>query len=69
VVQPGGTVHLLCFSDQGPEAVPHPVTESELRAAFGAGAGWRVEAIVPERLETRFHDHGVPAWLATITKT
>lgn len=68
VTRPGGTVHVLCFSDEGPETGPHPVTQDELRAAFNAATGWDVVAIERERIETRFHDHGAPAWLATIRR-
>lgn len=70
VTEPGGTLHVLCFSDQGPDAGPHPVTEDELRAAFGAGNDWHVAAIEAERVQTRFHDEGgAPAWLATVKRT
>ncbi len=65
VTVPGGTLHLLCFSDDGAGTGPHPVGQDELRAAFSAGTGWDVVAIEPDRLETRFHDHGAPAWRAT----
>jgi SAM-dependent methyltransferase len=66
VTERGGTLYVLCFSDAGPETGPHPVSERELRAAFDASMGWNVAAIRPERIETRFHEHGAPAWLATI---
>jgi SAM-dependent methyltransferase len=68
VTERGGTLHVLCFSDQGPETGPHPVREDEVRAAFNASSGWNVAAIKPERIETRFHEHGAPAWLATIKR-
>lgn len=64
----GGTLYLLCFSDDGPNAGPHPVSQEELRAAFNPANGWDVANIVRERLQTRFHDHGAPAWLATINR-
>jgi len=63
-----GTLYVLCFSDQGPDPGPHPVTQEELRAAFNPGNGWNVAAIKPDRIQTRFHDHGAPAWLATIKR-
>jgi SAM-dependent methyltransferase len=70
VTEPGGTVYVLCFSDQGPDTGPHPVSQADLRAAFAAGRGWDVAAIEPERVGTRFHDeHGAPAWLATIKRS
>jgi SAM-dependent methyltransferase len=65
-----GTLHLLCFSDSGPDTGPHPVSLDELRAAFGPGTGWSVAAVEPDRVQTRFHDDaGAPAWLATIKRT
>jgi SAM-dependent methyltransferase len=69
VTRPGARLHLLCLSDQGPDLGPHPVGDAELRAAFPRGSGWRVAALEPDRIETRFHDSGAPAWLATITRT
>jgi SAM-dependent methyltransferase len=68
VTEPGATLYLLCLSDQGADAGPHPVSEPELRAAFPPGSGWEVAAVEPTRIETRFHDSGAPAWLATITR-
>jgi len=61
-------MHVLCFSDEGPETGPHPVSQEDLRAAFNARSGWSVASIQPARLETWFHDHGAPAWLAAITR-
>jgi len=61
----GGTLYVLCFSDQGADLGPHPVSEETLRGAFD---GWNIIAIEPERLQTRFHEHGVAAWLATIKR-
>ena len=70
VIDPGGTVHLLCFGDEGPDPGPHPVGREELRAAFDAVAEWTVADVEPERLHTRFHGpDGAPAWLATIRRT
>ena len=68
VTEPGGTLHLLCFADIGPDPGPHPVAQEELTAAFHRGSGWTVVTIEPDRLETRFHDDGAPAWLATIRR-
>jgi SAM-dependent methyltransferase len=64
----GGTVYVLCFSDQGPDTGPHPVSQKELRAAFSGSNGWDVAAIEPDRVETRSHDNGASAWLATIKR-
>jgi SAM-dependent methyltransferase len=64
-----GTLYLLCFSDDGPNTGPHPISQEELRAAFNPSNGWTVAAIEPDRLQTRFHDHdGAPAWFATIKR-
>jgi SAM-dependent methyltransferase len=68
VTEHGGTVYVLCFSDAGPDTGPHPIRQDELRAAFHPGAGWAVTAIEADRVETRFHDHGAPAWFTTIKR-
>ena len=68
VTEHDGTLYVLCFSDEGPDTGPHPVSQDELRAAFRASTGWNVVAIEPDRVQTRFHDHGAPAWLATIKR-
>ncbi|MEV5839577.1 class I SAM-dependent methyltransferase [Nocardia sp. NPDC052112] len=65
---PGGTLYVLCFSDNGPDTGPHPVSREELTAAFDSGNGWKVIAIEPDRLDTRYHDNGAPAWLATVER-
>ena len=44
------------------------VSEEELRAAFGRVSGWNVTAIEPDRIGTRYHDDGAPAWLARIER-
>lgn len=69
VTKDGGTVYVLCFSDDGPETGPHPISEEELRAAFKPSSGWNVIAIERDRIQTNFHDNGVPAWLATVKRT
>jgi len=70
VTEHGGTLYVLCFSDEGPGTGPHPVSREELRSAFKPGTGWNVAAIEPDRVQTRFHDeNGAPAWLATIKRT
>ncbi|GIG77597.1 hypothetical protein Pka01_07240 [Planotetraspora kaengkrachanensis] len=69
VTERGGTVYVLCFSDQGPGTGPHPVSREELRAAFTPEGGWNIAAIEPDRVLTRFHgDDGAPAWFATIER-
>jgi SAM-dependent methyltransferase len=69
VTAPEATLYLLCFSDAGPDTGPHPVSQAELRSAFGPGSGWHVVAVDTDRVLTRFHDdNGAPAWFATITR-
>ena len=68
VTEHGGTLYVLCFSDDGPDTGPHPISEQELRAAFAPSTGWRLAAIEPDRVQTRYHDHGAPAWLARIER-
>lgn len=69
IIEPGGTLCILCFSDRGPDTGPHPVSEGELRAAFSDESSWHVEAVETERVQTRFHgDEGAPGWLATIRR-
>jgi SAM-dependent methyltransferase len=62
------TLHVLCFSDEGADIGPHPVSEEELRAAFGVGTGWNIAALKPDRIHTKFHANGVSAWLAAIKR-
>ena len=65
----GGHLHVLCFSDVGPDSCgPHPVSQEELRAAFGRSTGWSIASVSPDRIQTRFDAHGMPAWLAKIDR-
>lgn len=69
VLQPGGVVHLLCFSEHTPgDWGPRRVTQAELRAAFADG--WQVERIEAARFEVREEfQGGTPhAWLARIVR-
>jgi SAM-dependent methyltransferase len=68
VTQHDGMLYVLCFSDEGPDTGPHPVSRDDLRAAFNARTGWSLTAIDPDRLETRFHDNGAPAWCVTVKR-
>jgi SAM-dependent methyltransferase len=69
VTASGGRVHVLCFSDEGPERTgPHPIRQADLHAAFSPATGWRIESIAPDRIVTRFHADGSPAWLAAVTR-
>jgi cyclopropane fatty-acyl-phospholipid synthase-like methyltransferase len=68
-VQPGGVVHLMCFSERTPgEAGPRRVTQAEIREAFAEG--WTVERIQAERFEVdpEFMRDQPHAWLAKIVR-
>lgn len=69
VTSRGGNLHVLCFSDVGPDSGPHPVSEDELRAAFKSGDDWSVISVSPDLIQTRFGAQGIPAWLAKIERT
>lgn len=67
VVEPGGVVHLLCFSDKVPgDAGPRRVSQAELRDAFADG--WDVERIDDAYFEVRpdWVIQRPHAWLARI---
>jgi SAM-dependent methyltransferase len=68
VIEHDGTLYVLCFSDEGPDTGPHPISQEELRAAFNRSNGWSVAAIESNRIQTRNHDDGTPAWFATIKR-
>jgi SAM-dependent methyltransferase len=71
VLEPGGSLYLICFSDHQPgDFGPRRVRQDELRAAFKGG--WNVIEIVPEKFEANpdsgFGSKDVAAWLATIRR-
>jgi hypothetical protein len=68
VTKQDGTLYVLCFSGDGPDTGPHPVQREELRAAFNPRSGWRIAAVEPDRIHTRYHENGAPAWLATLQR-
>jgi SAM-dependent methyltransferase len=68
VTEIDGTLYVLCFSDDGPETGPHPISQQELKAAFNPSYGWNIVAIDPDRVQTNYHEQGAPAWLATIKR-
>ncbi|MGA9528829.1 MAG: class I SAM-dependent methyltransferase [Terriglobales bacterium] len=69
VTKHDGTLYVLCFSDEGPDTGPHPISQEDIRSAFTPGDGWNIASIEAARIHTRFHgDHGAPAWLATIKR-
>ena len=72
VVEPGGRLFLLCFSDEEPgNEGPRRVARQELYDAFAGG--WEVESVQPTRFEVnpeftevQFSEGGPKAWLAVI---
>jgi SAM-dependent methyltransferase len=67
VLRPGGTLHLLCFSDRVPPGQgPRRISQDEIRTAFAGG--WTVNAIRDARIEINVGPKVVPAWLAAITR-
>src|SRR4029078_10414719 len=73
-LRPGGTYHVLCFSDREPPGEgPRRVTREELEDSFRDG--WEVKDIREARLETvsgpgapQFSPGGPKAWLGTIVR-
>jgi SAM-dependent methyltransferase len=70
VLEPGGVLHLLCFSEHTPGTTgPRRVTQAELRASFSDG--WTVDRIDVSEMEVRPEYSAEPAraWLARIVRT
>lgn len=68
VIEPGGILYVLCFSDKRPDTGPHPVSREDLESAFAQGRGWQFASLEPDRIETLIHDNGAPAWFATVQR-
>jgi SAM-dependent methyltransferase len=74
VVEPGGRLYLMCFSDAEPGTEgPRRVTRQELYDAFSDG--WKVESVQPIRIETdpeftevQFSEGGPKAWFAVVRR-
>ena len=74
-LRPGGTYHVLCFSDREPPGDgPRRVTQDEIKSAFQAG--WTVREIRATAFETlsypggpTFSPGGPQAWLASIIRS
>lgn len=67
VLSPGGTLHLLCFSDEEPPGPgPRRVAQHEIGDAFRSI--FAVTRIRPARFESRIHPGGARAWLATLVR-
>jgi len=70
VLRPGGTCHLMCFSDRQPgDWGPRRVREDELRAAFSDG--WTVKSVTADRFDINpiFGATHAEAWLAAIRRS
>lgn len=74
VLNPGGRLFLICFSDQEPGTQgPRRVSQMELRDAFAGD--WAVESIMPSRFEVVpnlknfiFSEGGPKAWFAVVRR-
>ena len=74
VVEPGGRLFLMCFSDEEPGAEgPRRVSRQELYDAFADG--WEVESVQPARVEVNpeftavtFSEGGPKAWFAVVRR-
>ncbi len=68
VLRPGGTYHMMCFSEKEPGdwGGPRRVTQREIKDTFRLG--WRVNYIREARFETNMHEIGGRAWLSSITR-
>jgi SAM-dependent methyltransferase len=74
VLEPGGRLFLLCFSDEEPGAEgPRRVSRQELYDAFADG--WVVESVQPTRIdvnpqftEVKFSEGGPKAWIAVVRR-
>jgi cyclopropane fatty-acyl-phospholipid synthase-like methyltransferase len=74
VVDPGGRLFLMCFSDAEPGAEgPRRVSRQELYEAFADG--WEVESVQPARAElnpaftaVKFSEGGAKVWFAVIRR-
>jgi len=70
VLEPGGHVYLMCFSDRQPgDWGPRRVRQEELRASFADG--WAFDSITADVFDINpvESETTVQAWLADITRT
>jgi len=67
VLSPGGTLQLLCFSDEEPPGPgPRRVAQHEIGDAFRSM--FALTRIRPGRFESRLHPGGARAWVATLVR-
>lgn len=75
VLEPGGRLFLMCFSDEEPGMIgPRRVSQRELREAFSDG--WEVESIEPSRFEVNpkftgatFSEGGPKTWFVVVQRS
>jgi len=66
-LEPGGVLHLMCFSDRQPGSFgPRRITQKEIRAAFTEG--WEILEIIATTFLTNLPDPEAQAWRATIAR-
>lgn len=68
VAKTGATLYVLCFSDEDPDGVPHPIRQIDLQAVFNPDSGWTLVSVEPRKIGTRMHENGAPGWLATVRR-
>ncbi len=67
VLSPGGALHLLCFSDEEPPGPgPRRIAQYEIGDAFRSI--FALTRIRPGRFESRLHEGGARAWVATLVR-
>jgi cyclopropane fatty-acyl-phospholipid synthase-like methyltransferase len=73
VLNKGGRVFLLCFSDAEPGTLgPRRILKAELQAAFANG--WEIESISPKRIQVipefqdQFSEGGPKAWFVIVRR-
>ncbi len=67
VLAPGGTLHLLCFSDEEPPGPgPWRIAQHEIGDAFRSI--FATTRIRPGRFESLMHPGGAKAWVATLVR-
>jgi SAM-dependent methyltransferase len=75
IINPGGRLFLLCFSDEEPGTQgPRRVSRQEIESAFAVG--WNIESIEPSRYGVRpdlkelvFSEGGPKAWFARVRRS
>ena len=69
VTAPGARAFVACWSDRNPLGIgPERVRRRDLRRAFRAATGWRIDSIEDATLATLLPMGHVHAWLARVTR-